>query len=93
MPFEPGQSGNPRGTAGPKRFRDALERALAQDDGKKLRLAVDKMLDAASDGEAWAINFLADRLDGKPHQSSDISNPDGTNLFSAIERRIIDHQK
>lgn len=69
MPFQPGKSGNPNGTAGPKRFAAALERALAQDDGKRLRGAIEKMLDAAQAGEQWAIQFLADRLDGKAAQT------------------------
>lgn len=72
MPFEPGKSGNPNGTAGPKRFHAALERALAQDDGKRLRAAVEKMLDAAAAGEQWAINFLAERLDGKATQTVNV---------------------
>jgi hypothetical protein len=72
MPFEPGKSGNPNGTAGPKRFANALERALAQDDGKRLREAVEKMLDAAAAGEVWAIQFLADRLDGKAAQTVEL---------------------
>jgi Family of unknown function (DUF5681) len=72
MPFEPGKSGNPNGSAGPRRFQAAIERALAQDDGKKLRAAVDKMLTAASKGEPWAIQFLAERLDGKATQTVSI---------------------
>ena len=69
MPWAPGQSGNPAGASGPKRFHAALERALLQDDGKKLRAAVEKMLDAAANGEPWAIQFLAERLDGKAQQT------------------------
>ena len=72
MPFEPGKSGNPNGTGGPKIFQAALERAMAQDDGKRLREAVEKMLDAAASGEVWAIQFLADRLDGKAAQTVNI---------------------
>src|SRR4051812_29386876 len=72
MPFEPGKSGNPGGTSGPKRFQAALERAMAQDDGKRLRAAVESMLDAAAAGEVWAIQFLADRLDGKAAQTVNV---------------------
>lgn len=68
MPWQPGKSGNPNGTAGPKRFHAALERALAQDDSKRLREAIEKMLDAAAEGQQWAITFLAERLDGKAAQ-------------------------
>lgn len=69
MVWNPGKSGNPNGTAGPKRFRNALDRAMAQDDGKRLRSAVEQLLDKAASGEPWAIQYLADRLDGKADQT------------------------
>ena len=93
MPWEPGQSGNPEGAKKYKRFSDALDRAIAQDDSKRLRKAAENLLDMAADGELQAINALADRLDGKPHQSTDVGNPDGTALFAGIERVILKHDK
>lgn len=72
MPFKPGESGNPNGNAGPKRFHAALERALTQDDGKRLRAAIEKLFDLAAKGEAWAIQMLADRLDGKAAQTVNV---------------------
>ena len=66
--WPPGQSGNPAGGAKVKRFFAALERAIAQEDGKKLRDAADKLLELAAVGEPWAVQMLADRLDGKPAQ-------------------------
>ncbi len=69
MPFKPGVSGNPKGKAGPKRFHDALERAMVQDDGKRLRKAVESLLDLAAEGVPWAIQFLCERLDGKATQT------------------------
>lgn len=73
MAFKPGQSGNPKG-ADPKqrRFLTTLERAIIQDDGKRLREAVEKLLDHAASGEPWAIGMLADRLDGKAMQFLDV---------------------
>jgi HPt (histidine-containing phosphotransfer) domain-containing protein len=62
----------------------ALNRAIAQDDSKRLRDAAERLLDIAAAGEAWAIKELADRLDGKPHQSTSLENPDGTSLFTGI---------
>ncbi len=84
MPFEPGQSGNPTGAKPNKRFLDALNRAIAQDDSKKLREAAEKVLEFASAGEPWAVQFLADRLDGKAHQSTSLENSDGSPLLSGI---------
>lgn len=71
MAFKKGQSGNPAGTPKDYKFQAALTRAIAQDDGKKLRTAADKLLTKAAEGEPWAINMLADRLDGKPTQAID----------------------
>lgn len=69
MPFQPGQSGNPAGSS-PKqrRFSATLDRAIEQDESKRLRAAAEKLLDLAAAGESWAVGMLADRLDGKPKQ-------------------------
>jgi Family of unknown function (DUF5681) len=69
MPFQKGTSGNPSGRQRGKPFREALDRAIAQDDGKRIRKAIEKLLDLAAAGESWAIQMLADRLDGKAPQN------------------------
>lgn len=71
--WKSGTSGNPGGTIREKKFLAALERAVAQDSGVKLRQAADKLLDCAALGEPWAIQQLADRLDGKPTQQVDMN--------------------
>ena len=76
MPFEPGQSGNPAGGAKVKRFYAALDRAIAQEDGKSLRQAAEQLLKQAAAGEAWAIQHLGDRLDGKPAQQVALTGAD-----------------
>jgi hypothetical protein len=53
-----------------KVWADALHRAIAQDQGNRVRLAAEKLLDEASRGQQWAIRELADRLDGRPRQES-----------------------
>ncbi len=53
-----------------KVWSDALHRAIAQDQGKRVRLAAEKLLDEASMGRQWAIRELADRLDGRPRQET-----------------------
>lgn len=72
MAFKPGESGNPFGLIREKKFLGALERAIAQSDGKLLRQAAEKLLKMAALGESWAIQQLADRLDGKPTQQVDM---------------------
>lgn len=54
-----------------KPFWRAINKAIAQDDGKRLRSAAEKLLDLAAAGEQWAVKELADRMDGKAIQSID----------------------
>ena len=69
-----------------KAWNDALRKAIVQDDGKRLRWAVEKLLDLAGSGEPWAIKELADRLDGRPAQSigSDPENPLPSSLLVSL---------
>jgi hypothetical protein len=53
-------------------FEGALKRAIAQDDGARLRAAAETLLTKAADGEPWALQMLADRLDGKAAQSVEV---------------------
>lgn len=76
MPFVPGQSGNPAGTKREPKFAAAVDRAILQDNGERLRQAAEKLLELAAQGEAWAVKELADRLDGKPAQAVSISGDD-----------------
>lgn len=84
MPWAPGESGNPNGSKKQRRFLAALERALQQDDGQRLRDCAEKVLDLAAKGEPWAVNFLADRLDGKPAQSISADVGDGSVAIAVI---------
>jgi oligoendopeptidase F len=71
-----------------KVWNDALRKAIAQNP-HKVRAAVEQLLDLAADGEAWAIKELADRLDGKPMQSTDVTSSDGT-MISAIAMSFVE---
>ena len=55
-----------------RQFEQTVRRAIAQDDGQRLRDCVEKLLDLAVSGEAWAVSMLRDTLDGKPAQTLDI---------------------
>ena len=81
MAWKPGETGNPLGQIREKKFLAALMRAVAQDDGQRLRAAAEKILDLAAAGERWAAEMLADRLDGKPTQVLDVN----TNVRNATE--------
>ena len=77
MAFEKGQSGNPGGRQkGEKIWRDALRRAIARredDDPQALEKLADKLVSMASEGDIAALRELADRLDGKPKQQTEIT--------------------
>jgi hypothetical protein len=72
MAFEKGNKLGQKSRA----FDAALRRAIAQDDGLRLRQSAEKLLDLASEGERWAVEMLADRLDGKAHQSVSVEAKD-----------------
>jgi Family of unknown function (DUF5681) len=74
MPWSPGQSGNPGGNRVNKPIRDAIfmELAAAEEDRedpvpkRSLRMAIRKQLEKACGGDLAALQFLAERIEGKP---------------------------
>lgn len=56
-----------------KPFAEAIQRAIAQDDGKRLRAIAEALLTKAADGDISAIKELADRTDGKAIQQMQLS--------------------
>ena len=64
-----GQPGNTNSTKKHLLWGDTLRRAIAQDNGKKLRQAAEALLDAAAGGDLAAIKELGDRIDGRAVQS------------------------
>lgn len=77
MGWKKGESGNPKGPPKTRPFTDALHMALAEEceikKKRKLRLIAENLVDAAVEGEPWAIKEVMDRVDGKPAQTADIS--------------------
>ena len=68
--------GNKNGVNKRKPFIAALTRNVLQHP-KTLEKNVEKLLQQAEDGEAWAVKEVIDRLDGKAVQIQEISGPDG----------------
>ena len=66
----------------PKIIRDALQRAIRQDDGERVRQAVEKLLDAAAAGDIAAFKELRDSLGEKPAQA--VVGPDGESIFAPL---------
>ena len=65
-------------------WREALDRAIKQSDGKALRKAADSLLSEAAAGNIQAIKELGDRVDGKVIQ--EVSADVDTNLTVVIKR-------
>ena len=72
-PFKKGQSGNPNGR--PKKINtipDILRKIGDEEgtaDGKsKLDVIMNKVFQFALEGKPWAVQFIADRTEGKPKE-------------------------
>lgn len=80
MAWKKGQSGNPKGRLNERVFADTLRLVVSEPDeatGKrKLRRIVERLAEAAMAGESWAVQQVADRLDGKPPQESTVTIDD-----------------
>lgn len=82
MAFQKGQSGNPGGKRAEKLFADALRleaKRLVEGDPEgriALQVSASKLMEAAVAGEPWAINMVADRLDGKAKQQTELTGAD-----------------
>jgi hypothetical protein len=79
MPFERGQSGNPKGRPRKgKSLTEALEKALKQkrEDGRKTYdvLAATLIELAIQDKNIQALRYIYDRTDGKPTESIELTN-------------------
>jgi hypothetical protein len=62
-----------------KLFYDRLRMELTQNPAKLAKI-VDALLEKAQEGEAWAVNTVMDRVDGKAIQTSEITGADGEPL-------------
>jgi hypothetical protein len=58
-------------------FYDQLRKELAQEDSIRLRKIAKKLVEAAEDGEPWAVKEIMDRVDGKAIQVTEMSGLDG----------------
>ena len=71
-------------------FYEQLRKVLIQDDALKLRLIATKLVEAAEEGEAWAVREVIDRIDGKAIQATEISGPDGAEIVKGIGIVFVD---
>jgi hypothetical protein len=71
-----------------KPFRDALRMQLAAagEDHKALRTIAQGLIDRAAEGDVAAIKEIADRLDGKPTRSVEVSGGLGLSHEEWLEK-------
>jgi hypothetical protein len=76
MPFQPGNQEAKKGQRA-KQFADAIRAAVNEEHPvlrrRKLVIIAEKVADMACAGEAWAVQQVADRLDGRPAQESTLT--------------------
>ena len=71
-----------------KRWQKAIERALARftrenvDAG--LDRAADQLVKLAVEGDKWALDHMADRIDGKAPQTTEVNVDAGTGLLAVL---------
>lgn len=70
MPFEKGNQEAAKG----RKVEKMLERILVQEDDKRLRQGLEVVMDLVAKGDKWAIEFITDRLDGKPKTTNDMNH-------------------
>jgi len=63
-----------------KLFYDQLRKVLVQNDQLKLRQVSEKLVDAAIEGEPWAVKEVIDRMDGKAVAIQELQGPGGLEL-------------
>ncbi len=81
------ERGAPEGNQNAKKNRpwaEAVNRALLADDGKKLRLLADKLIDRALEGDVTALKEIGDRMDGRAAQA--IVGADGGPVIVEVVR-------
>jgi hypothetical protein len=83
LPIESNKVGAPEGNDNARKgklFYDQLRRVLVQNDSLKLRQVSEKLVDAAIEGEPWAVKEIMDRMDGKAVAIQEIQGPGGAEL-------------
>lgn len=89
--WKPGQSGNPKGRPAKARcIPDILEKIGQEKSGRKkldptnIEAVMREVFKLAKEGKAWAVQFIADRLEGRPAQTVDIKSSGGLTVAALV---------
>jgi hypothetical protein len=67
-----------------------IERINTQEDSKRLRTGLEKLMDKVADGNQAALEFVTERLDGKARQAVDIGGQEDNPLVTEIIVKVIE---
>ena len=88
-------AGAPKGNTNAARdnriITSALNRAVVQNPDK-LRTSCEKVIDEAAEGNLAAFSFIADRLEGRPAQTTVLEGGDKPVKVEELRRTIFDPQ-
>lgn len=103
FPWQPGQSGNPKGPPKLLPWREMVTKIGTQPvkvkiDGKTVELTRQELImmamhNAAAKGDTKAARFIADFTWEKPKQTHEVSGPDGTPIQHVMTHRLSDQQR
>lgn len=67
-----------------------IERINLQEDNKRLRQGLEALMDKVADGDQRALEFVTERLDGKPRQALDVGGQEGNPLITELVVKVIE---
>tara|TARA_R110002012_G_scaffold276213_1_gene463103 strand:- start:162 stop:470 length:309 start_codon:yes stop_codon:yes gene_type:complete len=84
--FKAGVSGNPNGRPPNRQSIPDLLRAIGEEEGStdglsKLEVVLRKVFGYAVEGKSWAVQFIAERTEGKPLQPMQIETSKPIKVF------------
>jgi len=66
-----------------------IQRAIVQDDAKRLRQGIEIVLDQAATGDLQALTYIRDTIQGKPAQAVTVSGDDDAPIVSLIKMVVV----
>lgn len=85
-----GSAGAPFGNQNARKGKiveDGIRKALAREDWKRFNQGCDAVAEAWAKGEPWAVQFVADRVDGRVSQPVELGvDPTGVEALSVFNQ-------